>query len=108
MKISGFTFIRNAIKYNYPIIEAIQSILPICDDFYVAVGKSEDNTWELIKNINPEKVKIVETVWDELVCDGGRVYALETNKVFQPFRKILIGHFIFRETKPFMKNTCLQ
>jgi hypothetical protein len=29
---------------DYPIVEAIKSILPICDDFVVAVGNSDDDT----------------------------------------------------------------
>ena len=44
MKIAGFTFIRNAVKNDYAIVEAITSILPICDEFVVAVGKSDDDT----------------------------------------------------------------
>jgi hypothetical protein len=83
MKISGFTFIRNAVKYGYPVVEAIQSILPICDEVYVAVGNSEDNTLELIKNIHPEKIKIIETTWDDSLKEGGRVLAVETDKAFQ-------------------------
>ena len=63
MKVSGFTFIRNGIKYDYPIVEAIKSILPICDEFVVAVGNSEDDTLKLIQNISDEKIKIIETVW---------------------------------------------
>ena len=54
MKVSGFTFIRNAIKYDYPIVEAIQSILPLCDEVVVAVGNSEDDTLALIQNIDPK------------------------------------------------------
>ncbi len=57
MKVTGFTFIRNAIKYDYPIVEAIKSVLPLCDNFVVAVGKSEDNTLDLIKSIDPVKSK---------------------------------------------------
>jgi len=83
MKVTGFSFIRNAIKYDYPIVEAIKSILPICDDFVVAVGKSEDNTLELIKNIDPSKIRIIETVWDDSLREGGKVLAVETNKAFQ-------------------------
>ena len=64
MKVSGFTFIRNAIKFDYPIVEAIKSILPICDEVVVAVGNSDDNTLDLIKNIDA-KVRIIETVWDD-------------------------------------------
>ena len=52
MKVSGFTFIRNAIINDYPIVQAIQSVLPLCDEFVVAVGKSDDETLDLIKNIH--------------------------------------------------------
>ncbi len=82
MKVTGFTFIRNAIKFDYPIVEAIQSILPLCDEFVVAVGNSEDETLALIKNIAPEKIRIVETVWDDSLREGGRVLALETDKAY--------------------------
>ena len=87
MKISGFTFIRNALKYDYPIVEAITSILPICDEFIVAVGKSEDETLQLIKNINSSKIKIVETVWDDNLREGGHLLAAETNKAFKQISK---------------------
>lgn len=83
MKVSGFTFIRNAIKFGYPIVESINSIMPICDDFYVAVGNSDDDTLELIKSINPEKINIIETLWDDSLREGGRVLAEETNKAFK-------------------------
>lgn len=81
MKVSGFSFIRNALKYDYPIVEAISSILPVCDEFVVAVGKSEDNTLELISNIDP-KVRIIETEWDDNLREGGQVLAEETDKAF--------------------------
>lgn len=82
MKVTGFTIIRNAIKYDYPVIEAITSILPVCDEFVVAVGNSEDDTLQLIKNINSPKIKIIETVWDDTLRQGGQVLAIETNKAF--------------------------
>ena len=81
MKVSGFTVIRNAIKYDYPIVEAIQSILPLCDEVVVAVGNSDDNTLELIQNIDP-KIRIIETIWDDSLREGGRVLAVETDKAF--------------------------
>jgi len=80
MKVCGFTFIRNAVKFDFPIVEAITSVLPLCDRFVVAVGRSEDETRELIENIDPAKITIVDTVWDENLNEGGRVYAGETNK----------------------------
>ncbi len=72
MRVSGFTIVRNAIKYDYPVKEAILSILPLCDEVIVAVGKSEDNTLELIKSIPSEKIKIIETVWDDTLREGGQ------------------------------------
>ena len=57
MKVSGFTFIRNAEKFDYPVVEAIKSILPICDEFIVMAGNSDDGTNELIKSINSDKIK---------------------------------------------------
>ena len=86
MKVSGFTFIRNAIKYDYPILEAIRSILPLCDEVIVAVGNSEDDTLQLIQSIDP-KVKIIETVWDDSVREGGRTLALETDKAYAAISK---------------------
>ncbi len=87
MKVSGFTFIRNAILYDYPIVEAINSILPICDEFVVAVGQSEDQTIELIQSINSPKIKIIETQWDDSLREGGRVLAVETDKAFAAISK---------------------
>lgn len=52
MKVVGFSFIRNALKYNYPVEEALRSILPLCDEIIVAVGNSEDNTRQLISSID--------------------------------------------------------
>ena len=80
MKISGFTFIKNALIYDYPIVEAIISILPLCDEFIVAVGNSEDGTRKLIENINSPKIKIIDTIWDDSLREGGKVLADETNK----------------------------
>jgi len=82
MKISGFTFVRNALKYDYPIVESIQSILPIVDEYVVSVGNSEDETLALIQSISSPKIKIVQSVWDDSLKTGGRVLAVETDKAF--------------------------
>lgn len=82
MKVAGFTIIRNAIKYDYPVVEAITSILPVCDVFYVGVGNSEDATRALIESIASDKIRIIDTVWDDTLREGGKVLSVETNKVF--------------------------
>ena len=82
MKTAGFTIIRNALKYDYPVVEAITSILPVCDVFYVGVGNSEDGTRQLIESIASDKIRIIDTVWDDSLRQGGLVLSAETNKVF--------------------------
>lgn len=87
MKVTGFTIIRNAIKYDYPVVEAITSILPVCDEFLVSVGNSEDETLELIKKINSPKIKIMGSVWDDKLREGGKLLSIETNKAFDAIDK---------------------
>ncbi|MEL6943767.1 MAG: glycosyltransferase family 2 protein [Bacteroidota bacterium] len=86
MKVTGFSFIRNAIKFDYPIVEAVRSILPLCDEVVIAVGQSEDETLELVRDIDP-KVRIIETVWEDEVRTSGNILAIETNKAFDAIRE---------------------
>ncbi len=79
MKISGFSIVRNGVKFDYPFIESIKSILPICDEFVVAVGDSEDGTIDRILALNDTKIKIIETTWDEKLRTGGNILAQQTN-----------------------------
>lgn len=82
MKVTGFTIIRNAIKFDYPVVEAITSVLPVCDEFLVSVGDCDDGTMELIKSINSPKLKIMQSVWDDRLREGGKLLSIETNKCF--------------------------
>ena len=75
MKVSGFTFIRNGNLLGYPYVESIRSALPLCDEFVVAVGNSDDETLERIRAINSNKLIILETRWNEKMQDRGFVYA---------------------------------
>ncbi|MCF8366600.1 MAG: hypothetical protein K9H16_12505 [Bacteroidales bacterium] len=80
MKVSGFTIIRNGEKFDYPFIESIRSVLPLCNEMIVAVGNSEDSTLEMVEKIGSPKIKIIQTVWDDNLREGGRVLAVETDK----------------------------
>lgn len=82
MKVVGFTFIRNAVKYDYPVAEAVRSILPLCDEMIVNLGNSQDNTADLIEGIDSQKIKVYHSVWDESLMQGGRVLAVETDKAY--------------------------
>ena len=83
MFVSGFTFVRNAVKYDYPVIESIRSLLPLVDELVVCLGNSDDDTEELINTIADPKIKIVHSVWDDQLREGGRVLAVETDKAYQ-------------------------
>ena len=80
MKITGVTIIKNAVKNDYPVVEAIMSILPMVDEMIVSIDKGEDDTDDLIKSIVSDKIKIVYSTWDMSLKQGGRVYAIETDK----------------------------
>lgn len=80
MKVSGFTFVKNAIKYGYPVVESIKSILPVVDEMIVCLGDSEDDTNNLIASIGSHKIKIIHSVWDDSLREGGKVLAVETDK----------------------------
>lgn len=81
MKISGFSFVRNGEKLYYPTVEAIKSILPICDEFVIAVGSGDedDHTRELIAAINDPKIRIIDTIWEEKYCKRGMINSYQTD-----------------------------
>jgi hypothetical protein len=76
--ISGFTIVRNAVKLDYPIVPAIRSILDLCDEVVVNVGRSDDATRELVAGIGDPRVRVLDTVWD--FARGGGTLAFETNR----------------------------
>jgi glycosyltransferase involved in cell wall biosynthesis len=79
VRISAFTFVRNAIDLYYPVVESITSILPICDEFVIAAGDSTDGTTELLRAINDPKIRIIDTVWDPSQFVRAAIYAVQTN-----------------------------
>src|SRR3989442_445707 len=62
--LSGFTLVRNAVKLDFPIVPAIESVLEVCDEVVVNVGKSEDETRDLVASIKDPRVRILDTEWD--------------------------------------------
>ncbi|KAA3619702.1 MAG: hypothetical protein DWQ05_02965 [Calditrichaeota bacterium] len=80
-KISGFSMGRNVSKLYYPVRQSIESILPIVDEFYFALGDSEegDRTREEIEQINSDKVKIIDTKWDLEKYPRGMEHAHQTD-----------------------------
>jgi len=86
MHLSGFSVGRNAIDLDYPIVESIRSILPIVDDFVIALGDSYDNTTEIVRSIDNPKVNILERKWDSSMFDHGAILAHETSAALEKCR----------------------
>ena len=74
MKVSGFTFLRNAVINGYPFEESIRSILPIVDEFICVIGESQDETRARVAAIGGEKIRMVDSQWNESMQDRGFVY----------------------------------
>ncbi|KAA2244743.1 glycosyltransferase family 2 protein [Chitinophaga agrisoli] len=79
MKVSGFSYVRNGFTIDYPFLESIQSILPVCDEFIMVVGDSTDGTREAIAALNNPKIKIVDSVWDDAARENGSIFAVQAN-----------------------------
>lgn len=78
-RVSGFSIVRDAIQYGYPVEESLRSLAPLVDELVVAVGKGDDGTLELVRSLDLPGLRIIETVWDEALRVGGQVLAQQTN-----------------------------
>jgi hypothetical protein len=65
MIISGFTFLRNGQRFGYPFVASIRSILPIVDEFVIALGPCDDDTGKMLREIGDPKIRIIPTQWNE-------------------------------------------
>jgi len=81
VRVSGFTIVRNAIKLDFPVEASIRSILPLCDEVVVNVGRSEDDTLALVRSIEDPKIRVLETEWD--MTRRNTVLGLETHRAMQ-------------------------
>src|SRR5215470_17601387 len=79
MRLSGFSFVRNALDLYYPVVESIRSALPICDEFVIAAGDSTDETTSVLRGIADPKLRIIETTWDRDQFVRGASNAVQTN-----------------------------
>jgi hypothetical protein len=75
VSISGFTFIRNGVELGFPFEASIRSLLPLVDEFVVAIGAGSDDTVARVRAIADPKIRIIETRWNERMADRGFVYA---------------------------------
>lgn len=79
MKVSGFTFVRDAVRLGYPVVPAVRSILPLVDELVVNVGVSADGTLDLVRALDDPRLVVLESRWDETQLERGRVLAQQTD-----------------------------
>lgn len=81
MKISGFSCVRNAQKLSYPVVESVKSILPVCDEFVIAVGEGDkdDHTRKMLQDIGSSKIKIIDTDWNQKEYIAGDMFRKQTD-----------------------------
>src|SRR5207245_4663913 len=82
--LSGFTIVSNAVSLDYPIVPALRSILAICDEVVVNVGRSSDGTRDLVAGVGDPRVRVIDTVWD--FSRGSGVLAQETERAMRACR----------------------
>lgn len=80
-RISGFTFVRNGVRFDYPFEESMRSLLPLVDELVVVVGKGSDETLERVKALaaSDPKLKVQESVWDDSLRKDGAILAQQTD-----------------------------
>ncbi|MEP6572220.1 MAG: glycosyltransferase [Gemmatimonadota bacterium] len=84
MHVTGFTFVSNAIRLDFPIVPAIRSVLPLCEEVIVNVGPSQDATMELVRSIGDPRIRIIKGTWDRSL--GRLMLAAETQRALDAAR----------------------
>jgi hypothetical protein len=79
VRVSGFTFVRDAVRLSYPVVPAIRSILPLVDELVVNVGVSQDGTLDLIRAIDDPRLVVFQSEWDPALKAGGAILAQQTD-----------------------------
>jgi len=79
VRISGFTFIRNAVSLGYPLRESLRSILPVVDELVVVVAAAEtdDGTRDVVTSLGDARIRVIDATWDD--ARGEYAYSDLTN-----------------------------
>lgn len=82
--VSGFALVRNAELLDFPVVESLRSILPLCEELVVNVGRSDDGTLDLVRSIDDPRIRILESEWDFSLRE--RLLAAETLRAMRACR----------------------
>ena len=84
MRVVGFTIVSSAVQLDFPVLESLRSILPLCEELVVNVGPSSDGTLDLVRSLDDPRLRVIEGRWDPSL--GGRVLAVETQRALDACR----------------------
>jgi hypothetical protein len=84
MRVVGCSLVADAVRLDFPVLEALGSILPLCDELIVNVGPSEDGTLDLVRSLDDPRLRIIEGRWDR--TQGSAVLAVETQRAIDAAR----------------------
>lgn len=76
MKLGGSIFVRDAVKFDYCIIEAMTSLLGVCDAVTVVECSSDDDTKKLLRSYRSGKLKLITDVYWQVAPDASRLAML--------------------------------
>lgn len=78
MRVTGFSLVANAERLEFPVREALRSVLPLVDELVVNVGPSADDTRGLLASLADPRVRVIGGAWDR--GQGSAVLAVETQR----------------------------
>ena len=80
--ISAVMVLKNGVLLGYPFVESILSILPVCDEFVIAEGYSDDDTYDWLERLQqcyPEKIALSRQRWPEGLRSGHAIGVMQTD-----------------------------
>lgn len=95
MKVSGFSFVHNALTGGLPIIEAVEAIRDYVDDITIVDMQSTDQTPQILRKLG---VRVVESPWPwgdnprdtlhiafqkHIACGGEVIIFFEADEVYE-------------------------
>jgi len=106
--ITGIAAISNAIEGNYPFIESILSVLPICKQVLISDGGSTDGTLEILHKMEEkyDKIKIFREKWD--VHEKGKLFKGVAKAVNRLIKRTKTSHILYLQVDEIYHEECLN